>query len=122
RGNCPEPADPLGQQWTTQQRADESVLGLLETRYRLPAESQEWPDAVIDLRTGRHQLAEVTYFVEALLVMGHSGFHQQPRNAILHLHHLVDQQLSVPQSAAAVPDLGLCHMTLRQEVAAEAVG
>jgi hypothetical protein len=42
---------------------------------------------------------KIAYCVELLLVVGSPGFHQQPRNPILNLHDLMDEQLSISQSA-----------------------
>src|ERR1700691_4769468 len=50
-----------------------------------------------------------------------SGLHQQPRNAVLHLHHLLHQQMPIAQSAAAIADLARHHVALGQEIAAQAV-
>jgi hypothetical protein len=33
--------------------------------------------------------------VELLLVVAHSGFHQQYRNLVLHLYGLADQQIAI---------------------------
>src|SRR5947209_2642296 len=57
-----------------------------------------------------------------LLVVTHSCLHQQTGDAILHLHHLAHQQVAVAQSSASVPNGGACHVALRQEVTAQAVG
>jgi hypothetical protein len=44
--------------------------------------------------------------MQPLFVMAHSGFQQQTRDSILHLNRLANQQMPVPQRAAAIPDLG----------------
>jgi ABC-type bacteriocin/lantibiotic exporter with double-glycine peptidase domain len=60
--------------------------------------------------------------VQPPFVVTHSGFHQQTRNPILHLHHLAHQQVSIAQGSVSVPNRGGCHVAFRQEVAAQAVG
>jgi len=59
--------------------------------------------------------------VQPLLVVAHSGLHQQTRNAVLHLYHLLQHQVPVAQRASPVADLGGCHVALRQEVAAQTI-
>jgi len=59
----------------------------------------------MDLFVCREQLTKVTHFVQSLLVMGHSSFHQQARDPILHLHHLAFEQMPIAQCAAAVSNL-----------------
>src|SRR5438876_3036036 len=48
-----------------------------------------------------------------LLVMADSCFHQQTRDAILHLHHLAHQQVAVAQGSASIANGGGCHVALR---------
>ncbi len=43
---------------------------------------------LIHVLIGGEQLPEIANSMEPLLVVAHSGFHQQTRDAILHLHHL----------------------------------
>jgi len=54
---------------------------------------------ILDVGTGSAShfgsLTEVLYFVQPLLVMADPCFHQQTGDAILHLHHLAHQQVSV---------------------------
>jgi len=47
-------------------------------------------------------------------------FHQQTGDAILHLHHLAHQQVTVAQGSASIANGGGCHVALRQEVTAQA--
>jgi hypothetical protein len=54
--------------------------------------------------------------------MSHILLQQQPRYAVLHLHHLSDQQSAVAQRSAPVPDLGRSHVALGQEVTAKTIG
>jgi hypothetical protein len=54
--------------------------------------------------------------------MAHSGFQQQARNPVLHLHHLAHQQMAVAQGAAPIPKLRGRHVAFRKEVTAQAVG
>lgn len=58
--------------------------------------------------------------MESLLVVAHSGFHQQAGYAILHLDHLPHEQMPIAQRSAA-PSLGCRHVALRQEIAPQAV-
>jgi hypothetical protein len=60
--------------------------------------------------------------MQSLLVVAHPGFHQQARDPVLHLHHLLDQQPAVAQGSPPVADLGRCHVALRKEVATKTVG
>jgi hypothetical protein len=60
--------------------------------------------------------------MQPLLVVAHPGFHQQARDPVLHLHHLLDQQPAVAQGSPPVADLGRCHGALRKEVATKTVG
>ena len=83
---------------------------------------EQRPDALVDLLVRREQVSEVTQLVPPLFVVAHSGLHQQPRNAVLHLDHLLQHKVPVAQRSAPVPDLGRSHVALRQEVAAQAVG
>src|ERR1700682_6407691 len=68
-----------------------------------------------------HTRPEIACFVQPLLVIAHPGFHPQTRNPILHLHPLAHPQLSVAQGSPSIPNLGGCHVALRQEVATQAV-
>src|SRR6266849_1126856 len=76
---------------------------------------QQRPDSLIHLLVGREQLTEVAHFVQPLLVVTHSGFHQQTRDPILDLHHLAHQQVAVAQRSTSVPNRGRGHVALRQE-------
>ena len=69
-----------------------------------------------------HQLGKVAHLVEPLFRMSHTLFQQQPRYAVLHLHHLLDQQSAVAQRSAPVADLGRSHVTLWKEIATKTVG
>ena len=60
--------------------------------------------------------------MQLLLVVADAGLHQQLRDLVLQLDDLPDQQLPVAQGAPALPDLHRCHVALRQEVTAQAVG
>ena len=60
--------------------------------------------------------------MQLLLVVADAGLHQQLRDLVLQLDVLPDQQLPVAQGASALPDLHRCHVALRQEVTAQAVG
>ena len=60
--------------------------------------------------------------MQPLLVMAHTGFQQQTRDPVLHLHHLAHQQVPVAQGPAPIPDLCGGHVALRQKVAAQAIG
>src|SRR5258707_1668067 len=60
--------------------------------------------------------------VELLLVVTHTGFHQQHRNFVLHLYRLADQQVPIAQGAPSFTNFSRGHVALRQEIAAQAVG
>jgi hypothetical protein len=77
---------------------------------------------VIDLRVRGQNLMEITLLMQLLLVVADAGLHQHLRDLVLQLDVLSDQQLAVTQGASSLPDLHRCHIALRQEVAAQAVG
>jgi transposase len=60
----------------------------------------------VDLFVGRHKILEVARLVKPALVVIHPNLHQQPGYPVLHLHHLLDNQVPVAQRSAPVPDLG----------------
>jgi hypothetical protein len=57
-----------------------------------------------------------------MLVVAHTGLHQQARDPVLHLNHLLDQQSTVAQSAPPVTDLGRSHVALGKKITTKAVG
>ncbi|MCU1239858.1 MAG: hypothetical protein JWO71_584 [Candidatus Acidoferrum typicum] len=59
--------------------------------------------------------------MQSLLVVAHSRFHQQSANLVLHLHHLPDQQVAVPQRASTFANRGRGHVALRQKIAPQTV-
>src|SRR6266852_4252027 len=70
---------------------------------------------------GRQQFAEVAGLVEPLLVVAHACFHQQRADLVLHLHHLPDQQVAVPQRSSPFANGRRGHVALRQKIAPQAV-
>src|SRR5438128_3190980 len=81
-------------------------LHFLQPYDGVPAEPQQRTDTLMHVLVSREQLAEIAHFVQPLLVVAHSGFHQQTRDPILHLHHLPHQQVPVAQGSAAIVNLG----------------
>src|ERR1017187_7289847 len=61
---------------------------------------------------------KVAHLVQPLLVVAHTGLHQQARDPVLHLNHLLYQQSAVAQCTPSVADLGRCHIALRKEITA----
>ena len=54
--------------------------------------------------------------------MAYARFHQQTRDAILHLHHLAYQQVAVAQGSTSIANRCGCHVAFWQKVAAQTVG
>jgi hypothetical protein len=121
-GNCSQPLQPLRQQRVALQRTDQRIVQLLRSADRLTAQLQQRPDTVVDLLVVRHQIGEVTHLVQPPLGMSHTFLQKQPRYAVLHLNHLLNQQPTVAQRSAPVPDLSRGHMALRQKITTKAVG
>ena len=86
------------------------------------AQPEQRPNAVADLFVGRHQLIKIAHPVQPQLVVAHPGLHQQAGYTVLHLYRLPQHQAAVAQDPPPVPNLGRCHVALRQEIAAQAVG
>ena len=70
----------------------EFLRRLPQTYQRFPAQLQEWPQALINVRVGCHELLEVTLVVQLPLVIAHASFHQQAGDAILHTTWLRKQR------------------------------
>src|ERR1700682_378936 len=87
----------LAEQRISFQRTDQGIVKLLGSNDRLPAELQQRPDTLAHLVVARHQLREVTQLMQPVLVVAHSGLHQQTRNAVLHLDHLLQHKIPVAQ-------------------------
>src|SRR5215472_15860593 len=66
----------------------------LQSHDRLAAYPQQGTQPLINIGVRCQQLAEVAGLVQPLLVVAHSGFHQQHRNLVLHLHHLPNQEVA----------------------------
>src|SRR5712692_11712764 len=78
-GTGSEASDSLGQQRVSLQGTDQGIFRFLQSHDAVTAHPQQRPDTLIHLFVGREQLTEVAYFVQPLLVVAHSGFHQQTR-------------------------------------------
>src|SRR5258708_27588742 len=88
---------------------NQGIVQPLRSNDRLPAQLQQRSDTLVNLFVARHQFREVTQLVQPLLVVTHSGLHQQTRNAVLHLDHLLQHKVPVAQRPAPVPNLGGSH-------------
>src|SRR6266849_6742962 len=82
-----------------------SALSVLPSRTTVSRPSQR-AQTLVDLLVGRQQGAKVTNLVEFLLVVAHPGFHQQNGDFVFHLHHLLDQQVAIPQCAPPLANGG----------------
>ena len=60
--------------------------------------------------------------MQSLLVVAHTGLHQQARDPVLHLNHLLHQQSTIAKRSSPVTDLGRCHVALRKKITSKAVG
>jgi hypothetical protein len=62
--------------------AYQSTFRLLQAHQRFPAELQQGPQALIDVRVALQQFTEVTNLVQLLLVVIHAGLHQQAGDSV----------------------------------------
>jgi hypothetical protein len=75
-----------------------ALLGLPQSHHCLATKSQQRVQPFIDVQVRCQQFAEVAGLVQALLVVTHSGFHQQHADLDFHLHHLAHQQAAKAHS------------------------
>jgi hypothetical protein len=103
------------------QGAHQGTLGFPQAHYRFTTQWQQRSQPFIDIGVGRQQFREIAGLVQPLLVIAHTGFHQQRADLDFHLHHLPHQQVAVAQRAPSPANRRRGHVALRQKIAAQTV-
>jgi hypothetical protein len=120
-GNRPQSLQSLRQQGISFQGTKQSCVRSHRAVDLLAAELQQRPNAVLNFLASRKQPVEVTFSVQAELVIADTGLHQKPGNTILHLHRLSLNKVAITKHSAPIPNFGCCDMALGQEIAPEAI-